>query len=190
MTTRFSALLLLTVIAIPSSAWGQACDCESSWAFRRSTYSHAPETGGRVAQFQRIEPVEGLDDPRQYTSGYRRTRTTLRGADGSVDATYQVQNWGNGRGGLDAEWERFHDAWLQSAISGGSYYSTPSYGYGYRGNGHGQGYPGQGYPAPYGYPGPYGPGHGAPGPGPYAPHGPYAPGWQPHSPHHGAPYGP
>src|SRR5690606_30234263 len=86
--SAFCSHLLFFLLALAPNSWGQTCDCQSSWTFRRSTYSHAPETGGRVAQFQRIEPVEGLDDPRQYTSGYRRTRTTLRGADGSVDASY------------------------------------------------------------------------------------------------------
>lgn len=183
---RVLPVVLLIVTALPSVSLGQSCEGSPSWAFRRSTYSHAPETGGRVAQFQRIEPVEGLDDPRQYTSGYRRTRTTLRGADGSVDATYQVQSWGNGRGGPDAEWERFHDAWLQSAISGGSYYATPGYGYGGAygyGPGHASGFGygsgpggfwtgyGHGYPAPYGFPGPYGTGYR----GYIAPHSPWNP---------------
>jgi hypothetical protein len=56
------------------------------------------------------------------TSGYRRTRTNLRGPDGSTDSTYNVSSYGNGRGGLDAEWERFHDAGLQSYTAGGSFY--------------------------------------------------------------------
>ena len=94
-----------------------------SWMFNRSTYTHAPETGARVAQYERHVAVEELPDPRRVTSGYRRTRTTLRGADGSVDASYQVQNWANGNGGLDAEWERFHDAWQQSYLRG-SYYNN------------------------------------------------------------------
>lgn len=185
---------LLLFCLLPTAAWSQDCAGQPSWIFRHSTYSHAPETGGRVAQYDRIAPVEGLEDPRQFTSGYRRTRTTLRGADGSVDATYQVQSWGNGRGGLDAEWERFHDAWRQSYISGGSYYSTPyvgpyGYGGGYGYGGHGYG--GHGYPPPYGHPSPYGYGHGGyghggyPGPGPVAPWGPHH-----HHPVQGTPWGP
>ena len=35
-----------------------------------------------------------------------------------MDTTYQVQAWGNGRGGIDAEWERFHDAWRNSFTVG------------------------------------------------------------------------
>jgi hypothetical protein len=125
-----------------------------------------------VAQYYRTPAVEPLDDPRLVTSRYRRTRTTLRGTDGSVDTSYQVQSWGNGRGGLDAEWERFHDAWQQSFLSG-SYSSGYGSGPGYYGGAPGAypqpypygGYPGYGYgqaPA-YGYGPPPGYGYGRPG---------------------------
>jgi hypothetical protein len=79
-----------------------------------------------------------------------------------------VQSWGNGNGGIDAEWERFHDAWRQSNLIGSFFNQNSAVPYGY-GNGFGQpwGSPhgfapsfGQGYPyghAPqYGIP-PYGP---------------------------------
>jgi hypothetical protein len=92
-----------------------------SWVFRRSTYSHDPYTGARVAQYMRTPPVEPLDDPRMVTSRYRRSRTNLRGIDGWIDTYYEVQAWGNGRGGVDAEWERFHDAWKESYLTGGFY---------------------------------------------------------------------
>ncbi|MEM6330767.1 MAG: hypothetical protein AAF790_11005 [Planctomycetota bacterium] len=95
-----------------------------SWVFAPSTYTHDPVTGARVAQYQRVAPVEELADQRMVTSRYRRIRTTLRGADGSVDSTYEVQNFGNGRGGLDAEWERFHDAWRQSLLSGSFFFQN------------------------------------------------------------------
>jgi hypothetical protein len=119
-----------------------------SWVFRRSTYTHDPTTGARVAQYQRIAPVEPLEDERNVTSRYRRSRTNLRGTDGSIDSYYEVQAWGNGRGGPDAEWERFHDAWKESYLQGG-YYNGPAYG---------------GYPGPYGYGNGFGPGYGY-GPG-------------------------
>jgi len=96
-----------------------ADESQPSWIFYRSTYSHDPMTGARVAQYQRIAPVEPLQDEREYTSRYRRIRTNLRGPDGSIDSTYEVQGWGNGRGGLDAEWERFHDAWKESYLQNG-----------------------------------------------------------------------
>ncbi len=146
-----------------------------SWIFDRSTYSHDPYTGARVAQYEPIPPVEPLDDPRLVTSRYNRLRTNVRGANGSNDTYYEVQNWGNGRGGLDAEWERFHDAWKESYLTGGyynqngGYYSGPNWSggpYGAPGwGGYGYGYGGPGYGSPYPYPmnglpGPGGPGGG------------------------------
>lgn len=157
---------------------------QASWVFRPSTYSHDPMTGARVAQYAQHDPVEPLDDPRLVTSRYTRNRTTLRGADGSVQTTYEVQSYGNDRGGLDAQWERFHDAWRQSYLTGSYYQRSPApygggYGHpGYRHHG-GPGYSGPGYWGPgyggpgYGGPGYGGPGYGAPGYGrPVYPHGP------------------
>jgi hypothetical protein len=144
-----------------------------SWVFARSRYSHDPDTGARVAQYAMKPPVEPLDDPRDVISGYSRTRTVIRGADGSVDTHYRVHNFGNARGGMDAEWERFHDAWRGSTIAGGEGQLGygPAYGPGF--GGYPLAYPGYGYgyqPAyPYGAnrgfvpPGAgYGPGHGRP----------------------------
>jgi hypothetical protein len=154
-----------------------------SWIFSRGPYTHDPVSGARVAQYMPIPPVEPLDDQRLVTSRYRRSRTNLRGADGSVDTYYEVQQWGNGRGGLDAEWERFHDAWKESYLSGGYYNQSPySYGSPYGGLGYGGGY---GLPM-YGFPG-YGfPGYGFPGYGYPNGHGPGGPphGGQGHGGHH------
>ncbi|MEX2306303.1 MAG: hypothetical protein WD738_01845 [Pirellulales bacterium] len=143
---------------------------EPSWIFRRGTYTHDPYSGARVAQYMRTPPVEPLDDERIVTSRYRRSRTNLRGADGSVDTYYEVQQWGNGRGGIDAEWERFHDAWKESFLSGGYYNQGPGnfapWGYGGGYSGPGYGFPGYGFPG-YGFPG-YGQGgpwQGGPHPG-------------------------
>jgi hypothetical protein len=143
----------------------------STWAFARSRYTHDPETGARVAQYAMKPPIEPLDDPRLVTSGYSRSRVVLRGADGSADTYYRVTNYGNGRGGLDAEWERFHDAWRGSTIGGGNYQVFPgTFGFGGYGGGPvygGPGGPGNGSPG-YGGPGygngpGYGPNGGAPG---------------------------
>ncbi|RIK69810.1 MAG: hypothetical protein DCC67_21035, partial [Planctomycetota bacterium] len=117
-----------------------------SWVFMRSRYTHDPDSGARVAQYAMKPPIEPLDDPRLVTSGYSRSRVVLRGADGSVDTHYRVQSYGNGRGGLDAEWERFHDAWRGSTLGGGDFAAFP-WGYG-------------AYPYPYGGYGPVGPGYG------------------------------
>jgi hypothetical protein len=114
---------------------------QASWIFMRSRYTHDPATGVRVAQYDMKPPIEPLDDPRAVTSGYSRSRTIIRGADGSADTHYRVQSFGNGRGGLDAEWERFNDAWRGSTVAGGQY---QGYGYGYGGYGYGGGYGGYG----------------------------------------------
>ena len=140
----------------------------SSWVFRRSTYTHDPYTGARVAQYQRLPAIEPLEDERLVTSRYHRTQTNLRGTDGSSESYYDVQAWGNGRGGIDAEWERFHNAWKESYLQGGFYNQQgPGYGNGYPGQfgnggyggpGYGYGYPGNGFPG-------IGNGHGDRGPG-------------------------
>jgi hypothetical protein len=118
-----------------------------SWIFNQSTYTHDPASGARVAQYMRKPPVEPLDDERLVTSRYRRSRTNLRGADGSIDSYYEVQAWGNGRGGIDAEWERFHDAWKESYLQNGFYNQQPVFRgpWGHGGPGYGYGYPGYGY---------------------------------------------
>jgi hypothetical protein len=143
------------------SLGAQDCLCsQPSWVFLRSQYSHDPATGARVAQYERIPPVEPLPDPRLVTSGYRRVRSNLRGTDGSIDSAYSVSSYGNGRGGLDAEWERFHDAWLQSFTAGGnsSYQQAPFAPYGgfpYGGNQYRGFAPSYGAPqSPLPYPGP------------------------------------
>jgi hypothetical protein len=135
---------------------------QPSWVFRRSTYTHDPNTGARVAQYQRLPAIEPLEDERLVTSRYHRTQTNLRGTNGTSESYYDVQAWGNGRGGIDAEWERFHNAWKESYLQGGFYNQ--------QGAGFGNGYPNQfgngGFGGPgfgYGYPG-YGfPGNSFPG---------------------------
>jgi hypothetical protein len=162
-----------------------------SWIFRRSTYTHDPYTGARVAQYAGPPPIEPLDDQRLVTSRYRRSRTNLRGADGSVDTYYEVQQWGNGRGGLDAEWERFHDAWKESFLTGGSFnqssfgfpgqhapFGAPGYG-SFPGYGFGGPFPGYGFPPGYSFSQFPFPQHGGP------PHG----GPQHGGPQHGPPQG-
>lgn len=173
--------------------------CVDSWIFMRGRYTHDPATGMRVAQYAMKPPIEPLDDPRDVTSGYSRNRVVLRGADGSVDTYYRVTSYGNGRGGLDAEWERFHDAWRGSTVAGGEYqvnyppFGNQGWGGGWRGGGQWQGPGGGPWQGPGGGPwqgpgswggngwqnGPgygYGPGYGTPDPGRLDPDG--ADGWQ------------
>jgi len=124
----------------------------ASWIFAPGRYTHDPDTGVRVAQYQRTRAIEPLDDPRDVTSVYDRKRTVQRGADGSVNTYYRVRSYGNGLGGLDAEWERLHDARRGAPV-------VPGYGAGY-----GAGFPGYGpgYGVPF-----YGGGYGFPGVGFY-----------------------
>lgn len=188
MNAFFSFRVIALATAVGSVASAQVAPCspeapcgmafyqrepsQPSWIFAPSTYTHDPETGARVAQYSRPAPVEPLDDPRIITSRYRRVRTNLRGTDGSLDSTYDVQNWGNGRGGLDAEWERFHDAWKESYLTGGSFNQQNGNFGGYPNWGYGGGFPNGGYGFPQnGYGGPAGPngfppGYGMPPQGP------------------------
>jgi hypothetical protein len=137
---------------------------QPSWIFAPSTYTHDPLTGARVAQYMRTPPVEPLDDPRWVTSRYRRVRTNLRGPDGSQDSTYDVQNVSNGHGGLDAEWERFHDAWKESYLTGGFYNQNSGFN-GFPNFGFGNGFPQNGFGFPNNFPNKF-PNHGFGGPGP------------------------
>lgn len=156
----------------------------SNWIYMRSRYTHDPATGARVAQYAMKPPVEPLDDPRLVTSGYSRSRIVIRGADGTADTTYRVTNFGNGRGGLDAEWERLHDAWRGSTVSSGGFggfgggfgFGTPYFGGGFPGFG----FPGFRFPPGYNWQngplglGPgygFGPGYGAPDAGQLDPDG-------------------
>jgi hypothetical protein len=124
-------------------------DAQPSWIFRRSNYTHDPETGARVAQYQRLPVIEPLQDERMVTSRYHRTRTNLRGTGGSVETYYDVQSWGNGRGGIDAEWERFHDAWKESYLQGSFYNQGFGFGNGFSPHGfNGFGAPGFGFGFP------------------------------------------
>jgi hypothetical protein len=164
------AAALVTVVLMSRA---HACDCgyplayaapaqpqSDSWIFAPSRYSHDPDTGARVAQYTAKPPIEPLPDQRAISSGYSRTRTVLRGPDGNVSTYYQVQNYGNARGGMDAEWERFHDAWRGSTVAGGNFAAG---GIGFQGNGFG-GFPGGGHPGG-GFPGGGFPGGGYPGGG-------------------------
>jgi hypothetical protein len=154
-------------------------DEQPSWIFRRSTYTHDPYTGARVAQYQRLPAIEPLEDERLVTSRYHRVQTNLRGTNGSSESYYDVQSWGNGRGGIDAEWERFHNAWKESYLQGGFYNQQgPGYGNGYPGQFGNGGFGGPGYGGyGYGYPS-YGfPGNGFPGIGNSGPSGNQGAGW-------------
>jgi hypothetical protein len=66
-----------------------------SWQFRPSYYSHDPNSGERVAQYQPLPNVYRPEDPTYMVSGYRHNQTIMRGADGSADWMHVVETWGN-----------------------------------------------------------------------------------------------
>jgi hypothetical protein len=163
---RLGSIALLISFAFGTSVCEASCEAcgqpicaaedePQSWIFRRSTYTHDPYTGARVAQYRQLPAIEPLEDERLVTSRYHRVQTNLRGAAGSSESYYDVQAWGNGRGGIDAEWERFHNAWKESYLQGGFYNQQGSgygsgyphkFGFGGYGPGYGYGYPGYGVP--------------------------------------------
>jgi len=106
---------LFSIFAMPTAQAG-----DSSWMFYPGRYSHNPATGDRVAQYAPDPLIEPLPDTRPISSGYRQSRSTIRGLDGSVTSYYRVDNWSGTPGRLDAEWERFGDEWQRSFLSGGS----------------------------------------------------------------------
>ena len=101
------AAVCLTLAASEAAAQG-------SWMFAPAAFTHDPRTGARTTQYADHEPVDPLPDPAQTVSRYWRTRTNLRGADGSSDTIYEVRSFGNTLGGFDAQRERGFDASLQT----------------------------------------------------------------------------
>jgi len=85
-----SLVVLLTFVA---AGVGQAAD---SWIFRPSHYTHDPEGGRRVSQYAPKQPAYVRTDPTYMQSGYRHSRSTLRGIGGSVDRRHVVETWGAG----------------------------------------------------------------------------------------------
>jgi hypothetical protein len=86
-------LVLLAVLSAFAPAVGRAAD---SWIFRPSHYTHDPESGRRVSQYARKDPAYVRIDPTYMQSGYRHSRSTLRGIGGSVDRRHTVETWGAG----------------------------------------------------------------------------------------------
>jgi hypothetical protein len=114
-------ILLVLTAGTALAGWliaPESAGADGSWIFDHGTYTHDPCSGARVGQYARIPPVEALADQRLVTSRYLCSRLNLRGMDGSLDTYYEVQAWGNDFGGLDAQWERFHDAWKESYMRG------------------------------------------------------------------------
>ena len=89
---RHLVLLVILPVFAPAAV-GRAAD---SWIFRPSHYTHDPETGERVSQYTRKQPAYVRTDPTYMQSGYRHSRSTLRGIGGSVDRRHTVETWGAG----------------------------------------------------------------------------------------------
>jgi hypothetical protein len=149
---RTALVLLALFAAAEASAAG-------SWVFAPSAYTHDPRSGARAVQYAQHDPVESLPDPRETVSRYWRTRTNLRGANGSSDTIYEVRSFGNTLGGFDAQRERGYDASLETLNALRPFRHNPYLFFGGM-QGFGFGYPG--YPAAPGVPANYGYGPGAP----------------------------
>lgn len=88
------ALLFACLFAV-CWAWTASSVAEAqSWVFRPSYFSHAPQ-GERVAQFQPEPAIASPFAPNYLVSGYRHTRSTIRGAE-SYDHLHVVRTWGLG----------------------------------------------------------------------------------------------
>ncbi len=86
---------LALCLAVTVWAWAlSSVAAAQSWIFQPSYYSHTPQ-GERVAQFQPEASISPPTAPNYIVSGYRHTRSTIRGAE-SYDHLHVVRTWGLG----------------------------------------------------------------------------------------------
>jgi len=96
-------------LAIAAAAIGLVtarCARAESWIFLRSSFTHDPATGDRVAQFAPKKASYARTDATYVQSAYRHQRSTIR-AGSSTDHTHIVETWGAGdRIRPYGEWQR------------------------------------------------------------------------------------
>lgn len=89
-SVAWRAYLLLGVYLWSSSSLAGA----QSWVFQPSYYSHGPQ-GERIIQYSRPADVPVPYAPNYVVSGYRHSRSTIRGEE-SYDHLHIVKTWGLG----------------------------------------------------------------------------------------------
>ncbi|MBN2579814.1 MAG: hypothetical protein JXB10_12575 [Pirellulales bacterium] len=73
-----------------------AVEEDHPWIFRPSYFSHNPQDGSRVAQYQAPVSAYRPDDPTYIRSGYRHNQIIIQGSYGSADRLHVVETWGRG----------------------------------------------------------------------------------------------
>ena len=158
---RHLLLAIASWVIVASSMTAQA-----SWVFRRSSYTHDPASGERVAQYAPKETRYVRTDPTYQQSVYLHNRSTLHVGQ-SADRMHMVESWGKGEsirpygeweypyragatpygpwGNPRGPWTTPHGAWVNPYGLGQLPYPPLGYGYGPYPPLHGGGF--QGYPA-------------------------------------------
>ncbi len=86
---------LALAVALAATASLGVRSAEAQWIFLRSSFTHDPATGRRVAQYARPKTPYVRDDGTFRQSAYRHHRSTIR-AGGSADRLHVVETWGEG----------------------------------------------------------------------------------------------
>ena len=94
------------MVALLAAAHLGAASAEAGWIFRRSSFTHHPATGERVAQFAPKQTPYARNDLTFQQSVFRHHRSTIRVGE-SADRMHIVESWGGGdRIRPYGEWER------------------------------------------------------------------------------------
>jgi len=95
LTSGIAIQRFLPYLAVAFWVWASnSVTPAQSWIFQPSYFSHSPQ-GDRVAQFQPEASIAAPTAPNYMVSGYRHTRSTIRGAE-SYDHLHVVRTWGLG----------------------------------------------------------------------------------------------